>query len=307
MKVSEFSPFSSFYRSLVDLNNKIIYFWSPKCACTTIRTWCTKRILTDYDIDRIHDLDSLPSLINPKYKDIYDTFVSNDIINIEVFRSFKKILFYRDPFERMVSLYLDKLVYNDHLHEYFKIIHPNINIDSLTFKDFCDLLSVSKNLGELHFVDQNDPSISYDVVYNINNLNDTLKYLNDVYYSHMPHENDSLNVNVTQNDSTINNLYLIQSKELKNKPRFYNYKNFYNSDIAKSVSSIYHNDVQLGKRNNFNFIIDNIYDYPLSPSSNFASSISKRSYNFYVFTLVFILLVILFLLLVYQNHIMNNK
>lgn len=74
-------------KSLIDVDNKVIYFWSPKCACCTIRFWYIKVYRGIKDINIIHRIDALPSMFKVRNM-IKGSLIKMNYLNIERYCSF---------------------------------------------------------------------------------------------------------------------------------------------------------------------------------------------------------------------------
>ena len=78
---------------LIDDINKIIYFWSPKCGCTSLK----------YFYASAHPTYKLLDLTNPNTILSYHV-IDNDSIN--KYKQYKKYLIVRNPYSRLVSTFL---------------------------------------------------------------------------------------------------------------------------------------------------------------------------------------------------------
>lgn len=93
----------------------------------------------------------------------------------------------------MISLYLQRVVYHKYMTDLFR------DSDNLTFLQFCKQLPALKTSNDIHFADQVDDTglITFDDVYDIKVLDETLATLSAQYYKgfkYDPHKHDTVGV-----------------------------------------------------------------------------------------------------------------
>jgi hypothetical protein len=172
--------------------------------------------------------------------------------NIEKYKDYDLVFLIRNPFERLVSGFLNKYVYLDHDKNHIK--NPN---NCNTFFDFCNILSKNpESIDKLHFMPQTNgkgwefylllgkPNIKY--VIDTENVND-IKDLLDLDIKDLKLHFNQKKSNEKQNEKQNEKLFFTSYEELKQKNNI-DYSNFYNSELKKIVYEIYKND--------FNFFIN---------------------------------------------------
>ena len=208
---------------LIDNKLKIIFGWSAKCGCSHIKK-IFGYLQNDIENNVIHtnkDFNNLP----------------NDIEN------YTTILIIRNPYERIISGFLDKYREGGEFRFMWKQ-------NTLTFTNFVDELV--KNNWEMvekhHFTPQTSECFNSDAilkskvlkVYNIKNIN--YKYIEQIYNKNIPktlinfrggHErNSTIELNTPVFDLDFNSY---NDKNIK--PKY-----FYNKNIRNKVYNFYKND-----------------------------------------------------------------
>ena len=224
-------------RFLIDTDKKIIFGWSPKCGCSHIKNifWFLKTNNLENRIHTSKDSSKLP----------------NDIEN------YITIIITRNPYERIISGFLDKYKKNGQFRNLWK--------DSvLSFSKFIDKLINYQweIIDRHHFLPQTKESFDKKILlskiikfYDIGKIN--YKYIEQLYNKKIPncimnkkqgHER-SLNVNV---DSYYNNyVYNLHIDDYINYN--VNIKYFYNEEIREKVFNFYIDDFILFKENGFDY------------------------------------------------------
>ena len=227
------------YLPLVSEKYNVIFFWNPKCGCTSIKTWFlnihdkqyndfiesqeiyienVSKYLTNNKINNI--LNKLGCYYALKYKTNKDRLKLNS-------SSYEKILIYRNPYTRLASYYTlhitgcqnsySQIINSDKCQEFNKNLKFDEFVNILykfkdTIDDFPDihLRSQSKNIKEIIF----------DKKINLKNLNDEI--------------NEWCNKKMIK--TFLNKSY--------NSSRVYDktYASIYNDDIRKKVYEIYKSD-----------------------------------------------------------------
>jgi len=222
---------------LIDEKNKIIFGWSAKCGCSVIKKifWFLINGNENNKIHTVKDYNHLP----------------NDITNYTI------ILIIRNPYERLISGFLDKYRKEG---QFIKLWKHNI----ITFSMFVNEL-ISNNwimVDKHHFTQQTTECFDKNKIikskclkiYDIKNID--YKYIETLYNKKIPesilntkegHErqkyNDTFDKNIYDLDMNI----------------YYNYnvpiKYFYNKEIKNKVYEFYKNDFLFFKEYGFNYDI----------------------------------------------------
>ena len=222
---------------LIDKKNKIIFGWSAKCGCSLIKKifWF---LINGNEDNKIHT--------DKDYNDLPD-----DITN------YTTILIIRNPYERLISGFLDKYRKEG---QFIKLWKHNI----ITFSMFVNEL-ISNNwimIDKHHFTQQTTECFDKNKIieskclkiYDIKNID--YEYIENLYNTKIPesllnskigHErqiyNDTFDQNIFDLDMDI----------------YYNYnvpiKYFYNKEIKNKVYEFYKNDFLFFKEYGFNYDI----------------------------------------------------
>jgi hypothetical protein len=222
----------------ININKKIVFWWSPKCGCSSVKTLMLQMMGLKY--------------ANPHVQFAHGTFRS--IKN--TYNTFIHILFVRNIFDRFISGFLDKYIDGTLNHEF----------KPLSFYD--TVLYHLDSLDKLHFLPQTayefNKIITYDYIYNINNIN--YEELSDVCnYKFFPihkHKNYSINEKYTYN-KIWNFKYeeLVMLKHNKKIPKYYT---FFNQDIIEKLNIFYKKDIIFFK----NLNLKNCYTLNLPKINN---------------------------------------
>ena len=208
----------------VDYKKKIIFGWSPKCACSHIKN-IFLFLQNGYIPNKIHterDLNKLP----------------NDIEN------YVTIIFSRNPYKRIISGFLDK--YNPRGGEYINLW----KYSTLSFSQFVDELIKDdwKMIEQIHFKPQTSQDFDRKIVksksfkcYDIENID--YNYIEQLYNKKITpevlnkkqgHERKIYNVNVNKY------VYDLQISEYIHCN--VDIKYFFNEKIKKKIYKFYEND-----------------------------------------------------------------
>ena len=167
-------------RTLLFWNENIAYTFIPKNACSSLRLTLAISnglINSTKEHDFIHHNNNI---FVPSLK--------------EAFEASSSFVVLRDPVDRVISVYLDKFISKD-LPAFHFCKHQNIDIDDLTFLEFCKRIHNDANSLYLnpHWIPQNKFLLfekeSYTKVFNFNQLselNDWLKEKNITFEDARP-------------------------------------------------------------------------------------------------------------------------
>lgn len=225
---------------LKDSKRKIIFGWSAKCACSHI-----KKIFYFFQNEKLdNDIH-----IKEEYKKDNFTFDKDDYI----------ILFIRNPYERLVSGYLDK--YNNPSGIFAKAQwRPD---KTLTFENFVKELTRNdfQTINTHHFTPQLSENWTDKIkdhknisIFDINNIAyDFIEYFFD--NKKIPEElknktNENKNTFVEELDFIA---YKANYHQLKNIKPSYNL--FYNEEIKRDVTIFYAKDLVFFRDRGFNYTI----------------------------------------------------
>ena len=222
---------------LVDKKLKIIFGWSAKCGCSHIKKifWFLQNNKTDNKIHTNKDTSILP----------------NDIEN------YTTILIIRNPYERIISGFLNKYNINGPLRNLWKS-------KIITFSQFTDELIKNKweKIDKHHFTPQTTELFDKNIIlkskslkiYDIKNID--YKYIEELYNTKIPEELLEFkggHERKTFNKSFKNYIYDLDIME------YYNYnvdkKYFYNDDIKNKIYNFYINDFIFFKEYGFDYEI----------------------------------------------------
>jgi len=222
---------------LIDKKLKIIFGWSAKCGCSHIKK-IFKYLCYDKDHTNVHstgDYNDLP----------YD--VEQYVI----------ILIIRNPYDRLVSGFLDK-------YNIKKPLRKQWPIQYIRFCDFVDKL-VEKNwdiVDQHHFTPQTTENFNLEKlllskrlsVYDIKNID--YEYIESLYNKKIPehilnfrggHENKKTNLL----EEYVYNLNMEDYNDYKVPTKY-----FYSNDIKEKVNGFFENDFKIFREFGFNYVLD---------------------------------------------------
>jgi len=220
-----------------DLINKVLFGWSAKCGCTHVKKIYT--FLSSYE----------------KHKILLESENIDD--SLFDFTQYKIFIVIRNPYERLVSGFLDKYKTTGQCNAFW-----NKNT-SLTFRNFvnelikCDF----KMVEEHHFT----PQLSEEWCDSMKNNKDLIVYdiyeidydkLEKLYNTKIPFEIRNNKHNENKNREIIDYpIYDLPLQEYENKKPF-TYC-FYDDDIRAKVESFYKYDFEFFKEMGFQYNIEN--------------------------------------------------
>lgn len=219
---------------LIDKTRRIVFGWSAKCGCTHIKKifWYLTNNIENHPGHCEEAINDLPQ----------------DIENYTV------ILIVRNPFERLVSGFLDKYKPNG---EYRKSWPSN----KITFKGFVDVLIKNefKEVNRHHFTPQTTEKFDSKalskskkiVVYDLKNIN--YSFIEGLYNKKIPTHLINFRGNHTNNKVTPleKDVYSLEMSEYIDFK--VDTKNFYNNELKDKVFKFYEKDFAYFNLFNINY------------------------------------------------------
>ncbi len=236
---------------LIDKNKKIVFGWSAKCGCSHIKTlflFLTRNKI--YNIEDIHK--------ECKYLGIND--IINDINN------YTFIIISRNPYDRLISGFLEKYTYLHYLH--YDVIDEKATIKKwennlscmITFTNFVNELVYNNYniIDQHHFTPQlsekwDDILLTHKniIVYDLANIDYT--FLEKIYNITIPSELINFkgpHVNKNKlDDNIINDIKVYDLDPLDYKDMKLNKYNFINKDLQDKIYNFYKKDFEFFKSN----------------------------------------------------------
>ena len=209
---------------------QLIILYSPKCGCSTLKKILAIYFNVDNEDGHIHLNKQIKRKIN-----------NNNNNKINIYKKYDILMLVRNPYERLVSGFLNKYVNKLHY-----VNPPNCEC----FYDFCRiLLENPEEINKNHFEKQTTgqgwdlynklqrPNIKY--ILDTSQVNDIAKILK----LNLPEMKLNYNQKVIKNDEEIEktNCSYLNYKSLRNLNTI-NYSNFYNDDLKKIVYNIFKDD-----------------------------------------------------------------
>lgn len=244
---------------LID-EKKLIILWSAKCGCTSLKMILNKYY--NYVPKPIHggELDKNYQIFDIQGRQL------NESPEIQFkFKTYKICLLYRNPYDRLVSGFINKYVDNYPMYK--------TSTEWNTFEDFVNILynnpeeidfhhftKQTSEIGWYFYKKTNKPKIT--LFYSVNEVNNICNLLDipifdprQLFLSDFPIKyQKKRNNRILYNDNT--SLYNIPHNQLKQiikKYKFNNYQLFYNDNITTMVNHIYKDDFIFFNENNIHF------------------------------------------------------
>lgn len=248
----------------VNLGRRVIFWWSAKCGCTTVKSIMIESMAFDYVSQRTEtDEDSVRGalsriLYNRTGPDGSETdrLVANFLVmqrigslhclaagphillNPQYAADFVNVLFVRDPFSRFVSGVIDKHIEGNFTH----LFRP---------KNFLDACKNITKLDKHHFAPQASaaflPSLSYDRVFDIGSID--YDYLSDLLCMNVKprvmHRKREFTVECPPGLPSMGYDELAGFKAAGSVPK---YECFYDEECRNLVSNYYRSDFDLMRR-----------------------------------------------------------
>jgi hypothetical protein len=225
----------------INEKQKIIFWWSPKCGCSTVKSIMLEMLYGEKTLSKDYKI---------------HTFESQGKISLKNSKKYCNILFVRNPFKRFFSGIIDKNI-DGELSYYYK---P---------KNF---LSAAQNVFKLdphqhHFAPQIGvryiDEIKFDKIYDIEYID--YKELSQICnYQILPRKKNQLkcinNKCIIYNAHLLDYYTLVDLKNKKNIPPHYC---FYSTETIKLIESYYNQDFIFFKNNKFHYTVTSIEDLSL--------------------------------------------
>ncbi len=218
---------------LINENKKIIFGWSAKCGCSHV-----KNMFHFFNTGNIDNPIHIKSEYNKLPKNVNDYII---------------ILFIRNPYERVISGFLDKYKKNGECRYLWKIDDP------LTFHNFVRLLSI-KNYSIIeyhHFTPQTseefkDLNCKQLIIYDIKNID--YSYIEKLFDIKIPQEiinfrGDHKNKGSIIVNHSLYNLHIDDLIDIKPVTHL-----FYNNYIKNKIDLYYKKDFDFFSKHGFNYI-----------------------------------------------------
>jgi len=229
---------------MIDTENRVIFIWNAKCGCTFLKKLFFAYLgFENYARKNVHKLNKTKWLHSPLPYD---------------YQNYKIFLFCRNPYDRLVSGFLNKFV-TDVPNYISKKIE---NVEELTFLDYVTLLEKNTNfdiIDEHHFGKQINveemKKINVNHVFDIHNIDMSIL---DAHFQ----KNSQLfqctkqNWNATKkNSKKMNNIFTKKVKDLKKMNVFPSYSSFYNDELREKVKRMYQTDFDYFQEKGFEYTI----------------------------------------------------
>ncbi|GGI98603.1 hypothetical protein GCM10007978_40520 [Shewanella hanedai] len=224
LRFSFHSVFNSYYDSIdyvVNDEKKIVYIVNSKCGCSTFKR--TLALNDEFDGENIN------------YQEIHKRTKEKGLITkvlSEEQRKYFRFTFVRNPYKRIVSLYINKFLDNDKINdglgfEYSSYLGGYINRE-ISFEQFVKLIVViPNNLAERHFMKQSD------LVYNQSEKIDYIGKLED-------YSNDIIDLESKLGFKMSNG----NESRKENQSKTYNYMDYYTKETFELLHEFYKKDVE---------------------------------------------------------------
>jgi hypothetical protein len=245
----------------VNTERRLIFWWTAKCGCTTVKSIMIERMVLDYVSSRMASDESAvrSSLDRILYNKTgpdggrLDSLVSDFLgrqrifsahplhagagfrVPLEMASEFKNILFVRDPFKRFVSGVLDKHIEGNFSH----LFRPASFLDAARNIGLLDRHHFARQTGDAYL-----PSLSYDRVFDIESID--YEFLSGLLgmkvEPRVMHRNREFSGDCPPNLAEATYKQLFEIKSSGSLPR---YDCFYNDESRAMVKRHYRDDFDL--------------------------------------------------------------
>ncbi len=217
---------------LVSEKHKLFVAWSPKCACSTVKTWFLKVTNTEFSGD-VHNF----------IKQFYPQG------NLNNYKNYTKILFIRNPYKRLVSGYLQRVV-EWPKSEYNKDAYSN-------FDKFTHHCMKTLSFDGHHFNPQTSAEFSklpsnwtWNHMIDIENFDNEIQKINQKIGVHISKFQRMHQHHYQNQDSKA---YLISRNQLRKYTVHPSSQDFYNDEIKQRVYQIYQRDFEYFKKLGYDY------------------------------------------------------
>lgn len=134
------------YNLQIDLRRRYVYFEVPKVACSTIKARLQKIVVGDLAVPD----DPHPNVYSSPFVKPYQ-LTDETMEDVLAGRGFTRFTFVREPVERMVSAYLDKIVQDTtHKRRFYATHLPHADpSEVISFDHFVDLVVATEMAKEI--------------------------------------------------------------------------------------------------------------------------------------------------------------
>lgn len=213
---------------IISSDGKLVYINNPKTACSTIKLALLRR---EHPEEAVNDDQSVHDLIEPLTRRKASNIRNNAII----------FTFVRNPFERLVSLYLNKFrsmknieVEGFYFHNYLNGIFSQ----KMSFREFAmTVCKIPDAVADAHFRSQSatvfhNSRLNIDIIGKLENFQNDWDQLNRLSGSSMKIEH-------------------------YNRSDKYDYREFYTQELVKQVADRYRDDIKLfGYSNEYHELLE---------------------------------------------------
>jgi hypothetical protein len=282
--------------------HKVLYLPIAKCGCTSLKTLML-------DLAEISKRDEAKKIDVHFVTDKFDTGVQlrdapiSDVKNILCDEGYFKFVVVRDPFERLISAYLEKFVYNRmleanqvHTKSVLDLVYGSNDIDykrGVTFTQFVEtiLKQEPENLDshwtcQSRYLNGVDTGINIYRLDQLDLLQDRLSILvdKDVIIAHRNKTKSGSNVDVLNSDQNIPLLVDMLPSEIELKESA-SVDQFLDESLVKEVKRYYQTDYQLLAATDNNFISkDQLHTITNSMGSVFKFDLKNMGAKIHLYT-----------------------
>lgn len=233
---------------IVNHKHKVLIGWSPKCGCTTIKEYYLEAIgiKRKNKVEVHHDPDVQQHVHHSVLK-------KQDLNKLDKYR---KVLLIRNPYKRVISGYLQRIVMNKTLYDTRFREKDYANDGKInTFNKFIDtMLNNRKHVEDNHHFDQQcthnynvfqNRKWKWDFVMDLDNLDSDIVKLNKML-------NTSVKLNemnkVKHTEIHVEKAYDLTIKQLLALDGMPSYESFFNEQIINKIGKIYKLDLDNFKK-----------------------------------------------------------
>lgn len=244
--------FPSWNYPLVDKINKFIVFWTPRVACTSLKTWFFKQIGLEKKVE------AFSGTVHNFMKMVYEKKGKNERIDQKVLDNYLKVAVVRNPYKRALSSYMHQVDKPHFIKRYNSIMGTHLkNGKTVTFRQFAAYLhKIDTHHVHCHYLPQTlnnfwEGQKALDLVLRMENLSDDIHYLENLSQLpniSIPHLHDSKKAVYKPGENFADlDLFELQKKFTDAEGDFVipHILNFYDDEIKKHVGSYYRRDLNV--------------------------------------------------------------